>query len=188
MMRAAPTILLALWLSAVTVLGGTLLTRHAASLPAPARLTADFAVYRDPSSERLGVYHVLAASCRCSQQIARRLATSTRPAGVDEHVLIVGDTDRSFRGVFEGRPFTLHDVPEADLAKLGIPAVPLLLVVVGDEVRYSGGYTERKQGLVVRDLELIELVRRGERPAPLPLFGCAVDEKLRRERNPLRIP
>ena len=56
------------------------------------------------------------------------------------------------------------------------------------EVRYAGGYTERKQALFPRDREIVAALRAGDEVTPLPVFGCAVSNELKRTINPLRLP
>ncbi|HEY8945874.1 MAG TPA: hypothetical protein VIM73_16510, partial [Polyangiaceae bacterium] len=64
----------------------------------------------------------------------------------------------------------------------GIDAAPLLIVSdPKGEPRYVGGYTTRKQGPVLEDLSIVEQARRGSSLASLPIFGCAVSERLQRE-------
>jgi hypothetical protein len=68
-------------------------------------------------------------------------------------------------------------------------AAPLLIVAAPDgSIRYSGGYTRRKQGPDPEDLEIINSLRRERSVDTLPILGCAVSEKLRAALNPLRLP
>jgi hypothetical protein len=54
-------------------------------------------------------------------------------------------------------------------------------------LRYLGGYTERKQGLMIEDVTIVERLR-SERPVvELPLFGCAVSRSLQAMLDPLGI-
>jgi hypothetical protein len=189
--EALPMVL-AVWMAGVSVVCGTLLTRHAAPLPVPAHVASGFSALTT-KSDRLVVFHVLVASCRCSQNIARSLVTSARPAGIEEHVLLVDDTDQKMEKQLSlaGRnEFRIHHVTAKELeSRFDVAGVPLLLVVGQDgAIRYSGGYTERKQGLVLRDRSIIDAIARGETPEPLPLYGCAVAEDIRNKRNPWWLP
>ena len=191
-MNRTIAILLAAWIVAVTTVSGVLLARHSAPLPPPvaARLSSGLEMLRGPDSGRVVAFHVLLGSCRCSRQTARTIARSDRPIEVEEHVLLVDDVEGELRRQFDGAPFVLHDVRTGELyPHYGMLGVPLLVIVrPGGEVVYSGGYSERKQGLVSRDLKLIAAVGRGETPASLPLFGCEVASDLRRQRNPVGLP
>jgi hypothetical protein len=55
-------------------------------------------------------------------------------------------------------------------------------------IRYAGGYTERKQGPVIDDTRILSEVRLEAAPPSLPLFGCAVSDRLRRQLSLLPVP
>lgn len=181
---------LILWAIAISVICGHLLVRHLVPLPTPSHLAPGFVAFRSPKPGEIIVFHVLLAGCRCSEQIARRLVMRPRPTQVEEHLVLVDDDALTLERRFARTSFIIHHVSTRDLAStFHVSGVPLLLVVSGDgEVRYSGGYTERKQGLIPRDIDIIDAVARGETPDPLPLFGCATAEELRRTHNPWWLP
>ena len=125
-------------------------------------------------------------SFSCSQRIFDHLLASTRPSGVTEKVLLVGQREE-FAAAARARGIAVLDVTPRELADdYRIESAPLLLVVAPDgAVRYAGGYTERKQGPEIEDVELIERLLRDETTTPLPLFGCAVSERLQAILDPL---
>ena len=178
------------WGVAVMLVCGSLLARHLLPLPASSArvLAPDLAALRTPG-ERLTVFHVLYADCRCSRRIAEGLATSRRPDGVREHVLLVDDAG-PLRALLERRGFVLHDVRSEDLEpRFGVASAPSFIVATSDgAVRYSGGYTASKQALASHDRDVIDAVAAGKTPEPLPIYGCAVAASLEKERNPLRLP
>lgn len=181
---------LVVWAGAISVVCGLLLVRHLVPLPTPSRLGPGFVALRAPQPGALVVFHVLLAECRCSAQVAERLVARPRPAKVEEHLVLVDDGAGTLERRFAGTSFIIHHASSRDLAsRFDVSGVPLLLVVGGDgEIRYSGGYTERKQAVISRDVEIIDAVTRGETPDPLPLFGCATAEGLRRTRSPWWLP
>jgi hypothetical protein len=88
-----------------------------------------------------------------------------------------------------GDHFDVRTVAAADLARYGIEAAPALLVIdPGGRTRYAGGYTERKQGPDIEDLRLMAAAQGDEDLAGLPLFGCAVSDRLRRALANLPVP
>lgn len=122
--------------------------------------------------------HVLYSECRCSQRITAHLLSTPRPAGWHEVVLWVGS---ELPNPELERHFDVRRVQQAELSRLGIDAAPLLVAIdSSNHIRYSGGYTNRKQGAVIADLTILESARRESRIAALPLFGCAVSERLKR--------
>ena len=172
------------------VVAASLMAAHAYTLPTPAAeddaLVDAVGRLREPDEARWLVVHVLYAECRCSQRIFDHLLASTRPSGVTEKVLLVGQREE-FAAAARARGIAVLDVTPRELADdYRIESAPLLLVVAPDgAVRYAGGYTERKQGPEIEDVELIERLLRDETTTPLPLFGCAVSERLQAILDPL---
>lgn len=87
----------------------------------------------------------------------------------------------------EGRGYRVERVQaEALHATFGVDGAPLLVIAdPGGRVRYVGGYTRVKQGPVVEDTRILDELRAGGAPPPLPLFGCATDPRLRGRADPL---
>jgi hypothetical protein len=189
--RRRSKILLGLWFVAMLAIGVDLLVRHAVALPRPAadaRLAASLAPLRSPEHGGWMAVHVLYQRCRCSVKIAEHLLATERPADLDEHVLLVGEGG-ALGARLAASGFAVHALGEEELAsKYGVESVPLLVLVAPDgSVRYAGGYTSRKQGLEARDLAIIADAKAGRDTAAIPIFGCAVSERLRAALDPLRI-
>jgi len=175
--------LLATWLTGMLVLGAALLAKHVVALPAPARnerllrTIADLRAHAG-ASDWLAV-HVLYSECRCSQRVVAHLVSTARPSQLHEVVLWVGANPPAPE---LAQHFEVRRITSAQLAGYGIDAAPLLIVSdPKGEPRYVGGYTTRKQGPVLEDLSIVEQARRGSSLASLPIFGCAVSERLQRE-------
>jgi hypothetical protein len=121
--------------------------------------------------------HVLYSDCRCSQRVAEHLATTERPQGWSEIVLWIGD-DAPPAGL--AQRFDLRRATAAELASYGVESAPsMILADPAGNIRYAGGYTDRKQGPVIEDLRILTAVRRSEDVSNLPLFGCAVSARLK---------
>ncbi|MEL6430533.1 MAG: hypothetical protein AAFR54_15225 [Planctomycetota bacterium] len=183
---------LAVWIPLVTLGVSSLMVGHIAPLPAP-RASADSA---SPALRRarargadLAVVHFLYADCSCSQRVAEHLTRSERPAGAAENVMLVGDDDSLARAL-EARGFVVEAETQTSAeARFGSFAAPALTVLDAESgrVEYVGGYTSRKQGLDVRDLEIIAACAEGAPPAALPVLGCGATADLERMLDPLRI-
>ena len=184
-----------IWVAILFVAGTSLAAAHFA-LPKPdvksQALERALSSLRSQSGEQKWLaVHVLYAQCRCSRNILEHLAASRRPAGFSEKVLLVGERrelDPLLRRMSDrGMDVRRTTVTELQ-SKFHVEAAPLLLVVdPRGTVRYSGGYTERKQGLDVRDAEIMARLARQQAVAELPLFGCAVSDGLRKLLDPLQL-
>ncbi len=168
-----------------------LMAGHWVVLPKPSandlHLRSELGRLRGPGQESmwLGV-HVLYSDCGCSRRVLKHLFETTRPAGIAEKLLLVGAHPEFEAGARQAgievqvlRPRELKEV-------YGLEAAPLFIVADPDgELRYVGGYTERKRGLAIRDLEIIQSLQEREQVGELPLFGCAVSQRLQDMLDPI---
>lgn len=162
--RFATTALLIAWGGGGTVVGVWLMRSHWVPRPVP------------PAGDVLPGYsggwtalHALGADCRCSRRVLARLHGRPPLAGVRERILWVGGEAVPTPVGFEVESLTADGLR----ATYRTEAVPVLVVADPDGlVRYRGGYTTRKQGLEIRDEQIISAVRRGESVPPLPVYGC----------------
>jgi hypothetical protein len=181
------------WFIAMTLVAATLLGRHLVGLPRP---TQDAALAQAMESlrglaggGRWMAVHVLYADCLCSQRVADHLLASRRPEGLAERVLLIGhDAELESRFAATGISTTVVSEEQAGTV-FHVVAAPSLVVVAPDgSVRYSGGYSARKQGADLRDVAIVAETRSGHDVAPLPILGCAVSARLRASLNPLGLP
>lgn len=166
-----------------------MLAKHVVALPAPVaneRLSRAMAELRREGRPGWLAVHVMYAECRCSQRIVSHLLSTSRPAGWQEVVLWVGEAapDPALAARFDVRR-----LDPAQLGRLGVESAPLLVVLdPRDQAAYVGGYTERKQGPDIRDLRLMAAAERAGNLSSLPVFGCAVSERLKRALAALPAP
>jgi hypothetical protein len=172
-----------LWFGAMLAVGAALLAKHVVALPAPAKdqkLAASLSALRLPAEQgKWLAVHVLYSECRCSQRVVAHLLATTRPSGWAEVVLWVGNqpSDPALDQHYRVKRST-----SAELARLGIDAAPLLVVLDPQgALRYVGGYSDRKQGPVLDDLRILGQAQRPGVLASFPVFGCAVSERLRQQ-------
>jgi len=184
---------LAFWVWAIAsfVMACTLMLGHSYALPRPTTaspgLRAAIAEARAPADQgRWLVHHFVYGRCRCSQRVLASLFARKPLAGVAERVVLVGGQGAYERGAREAG-FALDVIePSALKTRFHLEAAPVLVVTdPAGEVRYVGGYTERKQGYALRDVEIVRALRAGRAEIELPLFGCAVSEQLARVLDPL---
>ena len=187
-MRHLPVML---WFLAVAVLLAALAIGHWFVLPHPdkrdEKLTAGVAELVRGAPGWAAV-HVLYSECRCSQRIVDHLLSSARPSDVHETVVLVGD-DAALLSRLAARGYHVVPTQPTELTeRYGIEGVPLLIVADPQRsIRYVGGYTRRLQGPDISDLSIIRDLRSGATPEDLPVFGCAVSQRLKRLADPLAI-
>lgn len=193
---------LLLWLAGTLVLSAYLLAPHLLTLPKPPahdpRLRGAVAAMRAPDEAgRWQAVHILYEGCKCSQRVLDHLIERGPAGGYAEAIAIVSDgvdPEAAERARVDGerargRGFRLETVTSAALAgRFGVEAAPLMVVAdPGGELRYVGGYTERKQGPAVRDTQVFARLAAGQAAEPLPVFGCAVSDRLKATVDPLRV-
>ena len=185
--------LIAAWGLGMALISAGLLAKHLVALPAPA--AGDPALAGVVAQTRgmrgigdwLGV-HVLYGECPCSRKIAEVLLDPARPRpeGLTETMVLVGaDPELEARAAAAG--FAVEVVAADQLeARWKVQAAPLLVLAdPTDRLRYVGGYTARKQGPDVQDIELLARLQADAPVEPLPLFGCAVSQALRAAADPV---
>lgn len=189
--RWAAWFCLALWAALSIVAQSTLMVSHWYTLPSPNRADpaleeALAALVPEAEQGSWTAVHVLYSACRCSQRVFEHLFESSRPEGLYEVVLLVGG-EASLEARAAAAGFDVVTLSPRDLeARFGIVSAPLLLVSSpGGELRYAGGYTERKQGYAVEDLEVIGALQAGVEPSELPLYGCGVSKELQQILDPM---
>lgn len=188
-------LLVLLWLPAILVPTSLLMASHLLTLPAPV-IDASFArsVQRGRDTARPGTWfllHVLAADCACSRDVAAALLARGADPTASEKILFIEGSDSPAADAELGqrlraRGFAFERLSAVALeATYGIVGAPLLVVMTpAGEIAYTGGYSRVAKG-PAQDVELLRELRAGRRPAPLPLFGCAVSRKLQTRLDPL---
>ncbi len=182
-------VLLALWLVAALVAVAMLMANHLVAMPVP----EDERRLRDATRELLGddsglrVLHVIAQDCSCTRGLLDALIARRASPEQRELVLFIG-RDVVLASSLESAGYVYREATREQLSEqLGIEAAPLLVILADDDLAYVGGYYREAATVRARDAELLERVRRGERPDPLPLYGCAVSDYLREAIDPLGI-
>ncbi len=192
--RWAPRLGLLLWGVGTVVLCAYLLAAHLVTLPKPPvnepRLREAIARSHGPGAGgRWAAMHVLYRGCRCSGRVFDHLLARGPAAGYVETIVFVGDAgegggDEEARAKAAG--FGFEPVAAEALGSIyGVEAVPLLVVASpSGELRYVGGYSDRKQGPVARDARALATLAEGGAVEALPVFGCPVSERLRAAVDP----
>lgn len=180
--------LLAAWGVVVIVVGGCLLAFHLLALPAPAPTDARLAAGVEGLATEPGwhAFHFLYADCRCSRNVLGQLLHRDL-AFPAETIVLFGRLDPTEHRALTSRGFRVIVVDPADAeARFGAVAAPLLVVRdPSRRIAYSGGYTTSKQAIHLADREVFTALLAGRPISPLPIFGCAVSQRLAKTTDPL---
>jgi hypothetical protein len=183
-------LLLAGWVIITMVGLASLSLGHMAAMPEPddqARLTREMlALRRDPA--RSFFVHVIYAGCSCTERLFAHLTERARFPGADEIVLFIGE-DPAKRRAAELAGLRFITASPAELAaRYGIEAAPVLIAFdAGGRLRYLGGYYNHPSTLFPLDEKIHAELAQGAIPKPLPVFGCAVSQRLQKSVDPMGI-
>lgn len=184
----AAALIITLWGGASLFLVATLSVSHLATYPLPDALVplADYAAtQRTVPGQRL-VLHLIPETCSCTNGLFDHLLARGPRPGTDERIVFVEPGEARRRRAREaGYRFTELSA-EAAVSTLGLSAAPVLVVLDGeDRLRYAGGYFDHPAAVNPRDLEVLSALDAQGAAEALPVFGCALEESLRRAVDPL---
>ena len=148
---------------------------------------------RTSSNAVAGVWnirHYLSPDCACSRRTAVYLIKRGPLHGTAEEVFVIGAGEGATRmktqlsgGGFRVTALTAEQASARD----GIQGVPVLEIVAPDgKIAFRGGY--RKWGQSPNDYEdvtLLSQLKASRHVETLPVLGCAVSERLRKQLDPL---
>ena len=125
---------------------------------------------------------------RVQDAFSRRVIERSPVPGSIETIVLVGEDPENEKLALE-KGFSVDIVTPDNLrAKYGVDAAPLLIVTdLEGAIRYSGGYTSRKQGLDVQDEKMIRSLVQGDSIEELPVYGCAVSKDLQSIVDPFNL-
>jgi hypothetical protein len=119
--------------------------------------------------------HVLALDCGCSQTVLTQ---------IDLENVLEGDIEAALvKKNYEVKVLENMD----NVKEYGVEAVPMFLVADHfGKIYYQGGYTARKNRPPLVDQNILNAIASDSTvPSSMPLFGCAVGQKLRQALDPL---
>lgn len=181
MKQLAGKVFLAAWAVSGIVIVGITMVRHTVAMPGPVDLTLVQHTARTLASPT-GVLHIVPTHCSCTDGLLTALHDRK-----DDTLLLVGPPSPWTR-ILEEEGFTVHHRGAERLRQdVGLVSGPFLAVLVNGQLAYAGGYFREPAAVDSRHLDVIDRTLAGERVAPLPIFGCPVDEDLRNQLDPLGV-
>ena len=176
------------WAALMTFICVTLMIGHWIQLPRPVVGTFQEFDSASMSSDtgRWKAMHFLYSECPCSRRILKHLLAREPMQNIEEIIILVGPTETNLEQLKNSRFIFECVSPDELKCKYNVESAPLLLVLSPDhKIRYSGGYTTRKQGLTIQDISLIRRTVSGEAFQPLPVYGCGVSDAIKAITDPL---
>jgi hypothetical protein len=179
------SLFLSLWAGVVLVVGGVLTSYHQPFLTPDEKILS---LARPSAHNQWQVIHIVSGGCVCSQRVMQHLLERHPVNDVAEQILVVDgpapylpDTDRLLERLQSAGFPLIHlaakDIPES----YGLRGVPLLIIVSPQRsIAYLGGYGPRGD----QDIQTLQLIRSGRPPTALPILGCAIGQRLRRQADP----
>lgn len=180
------------WIGGLLLVGTSLMVGHWVTLPHPHRgetLPSTVGLSATNAGvDEVFTFHFLYGDCPCSRRILGHVLRRSPIVGANERIVLIGEDPQGQADAI-ARGFEIDVVTPAELERrYGVESAPLL--VISDQlgtIRYSGGYTSRKQGLDIQDQSIIEKTVVGQDIDGLPLYGCAVSKSLKAFIDPLNI-
>lgn len=178
------------WAVGMTTIGAFLMAGHWVVLPSPNRgetLIAQTVAFgtEEQSTEWL-VLHILFGDCPCSRRVLRHVVERHPLDQVTERIVLIGKDDPLRPRAIEKGYETEVVTPEQLHDRYGLESAPLMVVLDRfGRIHYSGGYTSRKQGFQIEDVVRIQNVVNGKEQEDLPVYGCAVSDRLKQIIDPL---
>lgn len=177
------------WAPLTLVVTGALMVNHVIALPQPTEtgaMIAAMSALGDTRGDSPLVVHVVADGCSCTDSLFDHLLSRGPRGDLDEVILFVGaDPDRE--SAIRAAGYRLAVTDRAGLlAGYGLESAPILVVVEPpDRLRYIGGYYRFPAAVRPLDEQVLASLDAGTAHAPLPIFGCAVSERLAEQIDPL---
>lgn len=183
------SILIPTWAVGMSLMVASLMASHWVVLPRPSEgtvLSAGSELNLRAINQPWMALHILYGDCPCSRRVLKELLRRTPLPEVTERIVFIGRDD-AMKAEAQRKGFQTDQVtPEQLRVRYGIESAPLLVVVDGSgTIHYSGGYTSRKQGYAIQDVLKIDNAISGKDQTSLPVYGCAVSERLDRLMDPL---
>ncbi len=181
-------LLLACWLVFSAVILGALSMSHVVAFPEPEEsaiggLIRDLNAMRRSSDGDFAV-HVIAKDCSCTESLFRHLMKNGPADQAEELVLFVGEDEKKRRAALAAG-YRYKSITQDDLTAMGLESAPVLALFDDkDEIHYLGGYYDHPSASNPLDQRLRAAIARGETADPLPIFGCAVSQRLKEAFDP----
>ena len=176
--------LIFLWIVAVTIVMGRIGLLHNLSFFPDKNIIA-----HKSTGPLWTMTHVLGKGCKCSDLVYKYLLKRGPSPDLVENVILLGEVPE-YRSGLEKRGFRVTERNPREIASEKAVGVPFLLITSAKgEGVYAGGYASSmiEERTLLLDLKILHSLRDGKNAAELPIFGCAVSQRMQKLIDPLEL-
>ncbi len=175
----------AIWAPCMLVVVSLLMVNHVIAMPGPTDLSRLETALSEHAGPSRTLVHVIYQHCSCTRGLVRHLLERGPYPDANEVVLFVG-ADRELGEQMRAAGYSFQTLSRDHLVqKYGLEAAPILSILDAGELRYVGGYYRLPAAIHPLDQALVTALDHSEKLEPLPVFGCAVSERLLDQVDPL---
>lgn len=138
---------------------------------------------------RAVIVHTIYEKCSCTNSLLKHLVERGLQASSHEVVFVIGSR-APFETELSAKGFSVFKMKQQDFVKeFGIEAAPLLTLINSKgDLMYMGGYFKTSEARISTDQDIIQrALIEGQPYKPLPLYGCAVSDRLQKYIDPFRL-
>lgn len=171
-----------IWIAGITLVMGSLSALHNVSFFPDTTLRSSVS-----PQEKWTLTHVLGQGCKCSKIVYEYLLQRGPRSDVFESVVVLGDMPEESTRLSQ-KGFHVEKKEARSLASEKAVGVPFLLITSGKgEALYAGGYASSmiKENTPLLDLQILDSLRGGKSAQELPIFGCAISQRIQSLIDPL---
>jgi hypothetical protein len=185
-------VLLVAWLLACTAVISALSLGHVVALPLPedsavGRFKTMLLSYKNAELSTQFVAHILAEDCSCTRSLAEHLLSKGPRKASDELILFVGNNSE-LASEAAAAGFRFQQIASSELTEMGLESAPVLAVFDRDQnLNYLGGYYDHPAAIRPLNESIRDSITSGALLEPLPIFGCAISQRLQEAFDPLGI-
>jgi thioredoxin-related protein len=143
----------------------------------------------NPDAKDWTAVHTLMSGCNCSSDVGKHLLKRGRSAEFSSETVLLIDAEEAEAKAYEAKGFQTKRLKGQELVEVfGLEAAPSMVVLnPSGEVAYLGGYYAQSARTEALDLKVIADLKRDGKTKALPLFGCAVGERLQSAIDPSKL-
>lgn len=185
-------VFIVIWIVVITVVMSLQMASHLVSMPIPENIDNFLnkikkSYYKDDG--RAVIVHAIYEKCSCTNSLLKHLVERGLQPLSQEVIFVIG-SEAPYESELVAKGFSVFKMKQDEFVnEFGIEAAPLLTLINNKgELKYMGGYFKTSEARVSTDQEIIQKALIEDKPPePLPLYGCAVSDRLQKYIDPFQL-